>query len=381
MQPVSILGSTGSIGRQALRVCKALRRPVAALSANRSVQLIEEQARAFCPKKVCMMDEEAFRDLRVRLRDTKTEVLFGMQGLCEIAAGPDGGMPLNALVGMIGLRPTLAALEAGKTVALANKETLVAAGELVRRTAREHGGRLLPVDSEHSAIFQCLHGNDKKAMRRILLTASGGPFYGKTREQLQSVTLEDALHHPNWSMGKKITVDSATMMNKGLELIEAMWLFDAAPEQIEVLIHRQSLLHSAVEYGDGSIIAQLASPDMALPIQLALTWPQRVDTGIVEPLDLIGAGSLTFAAPDETAFGCLKLAKQAAKAGGLAPCILNAANEAAVGLFLEEKIGFLEIERRVSHALERMGAPGYRSLEEVLLAAQEAEKLALFPAK
>ena len=377
MEPVSILGSTGSIGTQALRVCRALGRPVAALSADRSTKLLEEQARAFLPQKVCVTNEEAFRDIRVRLQDTGIKLLFGMEGLCEIAADPACGMPLNALVGMVGLRPTLAALTEGKTVALANKETLVAAGELVQNTAKRHGGRLLPVDSEHSAIFQCLWGNDKKAMRRILLTASGGPFYGKTRAQLQNVTLSDALRHPNWSMGRKITVDSATLMNKGLELIEAMWLFDAAPSQIEILVHRQSLMHSAVEYMDGSILAQLSHPDMALPIQLALTWPKRVDTDVIEPLDLIRAGTLSFAAPDEETFGCLRLAKEAAKTGGLAPCILNAANEAAVALFLKEKIGFLEIEERVGHALERLGAPAYRTLEEVLAAAEEARELAL----
>ncbi|MCI8441474.1 MAG: 1-deoxy-D-xylulose-5-phosphate reductoisomerase [Provencibacterium sp.] len=377
MEPVGILGSTGSIGAQALRVCRALGRPVVALSADKSTKLLEEQARAFLPKKVCVTNEEAFRDIRVRLQDTGIQLLFGMQGLCEIAADPACGMPLNALVGMVGLRPTLAALEAGKTVALANKETLVAAGELVQNTAKQHGGSLLPVDSEHSAIFQCLHGNDKKAMRRILLTASGGPFYGQTREQLQKVTLSQALCHPNWSMGKKITVDSATLMNKGLELIEAMWLFDAAPSQIEILIHRQSLMHSAVEYTDGSIIAQLSRPDMALPILLALTWPERVDAGVVAPLDLIRAGTLSFAAPDEETFGCLRLAKRAAEAGGLAPCILNAANEAAVALFLEEKIGFLEIEERVGSVLERLGAPAYQTLEEVLSAAEEAKRLVL----
>lgn len=376
MEPVSILGSTGSIGTQALRVCRALGRPVAALSADSSTGLLEEQARAFHPQKVCMTDEAACRDLRVRLRDTDIQVLGGMEGLCEIAADPACGMPLNALVGMVGLRPTLRALEAGKTVALANKETLVAAGELVQNTAKAHGGRLLPVDSEHSAIFQCLWGNDKKAVRRILLTASGGPFYGKTREELQTATLAGALCHPNWSMGRKITVDSATLMNKGLELIEAMWLFDVPPEQITILVHRQSLVHSAVEYRDGSILAQLSQPDMALPIQLALTYPERAETGVVEPLDLLRAGTLTFAAPDEETFGCLRLAKAAAKAGGLAPCILNAANEAAVALFLEERIPFLEIEERVGYALSRLGAPAYRTLEEVLAAAAEAKALA-----
>ncbi len=362
---ISILGSTGSIGTQALKVCEALGLTPAALTAYHSAAALERQARRWRPAYAACVDEAAARDLKVRLHDTDIRVGGGEEALCE-AASMEGCAVLNAVVGMAGLPATLRALEAGHTVALANKETLVAAGELVMRTAEEHRAALLPVDSEHSAIFQCLQGNDKKALRRILLTASGGPFYGRSREELRNVTPADALCHPNWTMGAKITIDSATLMNKGLEFIEAMWLFGVSPEQIEVLVHRQSVVHSAVEYGDGSVIAQLGVPDMALPIQYALTYPERAATGLVQAVDLFSVGTLTFAPPDEETFGCLGLAKAAAARGGLAPCVLNAANEAAVALFLLEKIGFLDIEALVAAALENVPAGSYSALSEVL---------------
>lgn len=372
---LSILGSTGSIGTQALDVCRTLGLTVAALSANRNVGLLENQARCHSPKVVCLMDEKAAADLRVRLADMPVRVTSGLEGLCQIAAEM-GDMVLNSVVGMVGLAPTLSALKSGKTVALANKETLVAAGELVMHTAVQYGAKLLPVDSEHSAIFQCLQGNDKRDMDHILLTASGGPFLGRTREELYGVSREEALRHPNWSMGPKITVDSATLMNKGLELIEAMWLFGVEPEQIEILIHPESIVHSAVAYRDGAVMAQLGAPDMRLAIQYALTYPRRV-SGPVKPLDLTALGALTFRHPDEETFGCLAAAKEAARRGGLAPCVVNAANEAAVALFLEGKIGFLGIEERVWGALEAVPAPGYSTLEEVWEAEQAARTYVL----
>lgn len=369
---ISILGSTGSIGTQAIKVCEALGLRVRALAAKSNVSLLEQQARRLRPALLSVSSEEARRDLRVRLADMNVEILLGTEGMCEIAADGENDLVLNSVVGMVGLRPTLAALEAGKDVALANKETLVAAGGLVTDTARRHGARLIPVDSEHSAIFQCLCGNDSKDVRRLLLTASGGPFFGRRSEELEHVMVEDALRHPNWQMGAKITVDCATMMNKGLEFIEAMWLFGVAPEQIEILVHRESVVHSMVEYRDGAVMAQLGEPDMAIPIQYALTFPRRLPCE-VRTLDLFEVGKLTFQRPDYETFRCLGAALEAAKRGGLSPCVVNAANEAAVALFLERKIGFMEIARLVCGALEEVPAGDYGTLDEVLAAARRAQ--------
>lgn len=371
---ISILGSTGSIGTQALKVCGALGLTPRVLTAHKNAAALAAQARRWHPAFVACADESAAKELCLSLHDMDIRVGGGPQALLEAAAFDGCDVVLNAVVGMAGLPPTMQALEMGRDVALANKETLVAAGALVTKTARMHGAHLLPVDSEHSAIFQCLQGNDNRQLRRILLTASGGPFYGYSRAQLHNIRPEDALRHPNWSMGAKITVDSATLMNKGLELIEAMWLFGLPPEQIQILIHRQSIVHSGVEYCDGSVIAQMGVPDMALPIQYALTYPQRVDTGLIRPLDLFSVGTLTFAAPDEETFGCLRLAKEAASSGGLAPCILNAANEEAVSLFLSGQIRFPEIELLVREALSSVPSGEYTTLQQVLDTEQAARR-------
>ena len=372
---ISILGSTGSIGRQSLDVIAACGMSVAALTANSSVERMEEQARQFKPELAVLVDEKAAADLRVRLADTNVRVLSGMEGLMEAAAIPSADTVITAVVGMVGLRPTLAAIREGKRIALANKETLVCAGQLVLEEARDYGARILPVDSEHSALFQSLEGNkDRGEVKRLILTCSGGPFYGKTREQLQGMTREDALRHPNWSMGAKITVDSATLMNKGLEFIEAMHLYQMPPEKIAIVVHRESIIHSLVEYCDNAMIAQLGSPDMRLPIQYALTWPKRVP-GPATPLDLWNCGPLTFGAPDLDTFRCLALALEAAKTGGTAGAILNGANEAAVAQFLAGKIGFLDIADKVARAMERVPVvkdPGLTDVLEADAAAREA---------
>lgn len=365
MKNIAILGSTGSIGTQALLVCEQLGIKITALSARQNAGLLENQARKYHPKIVVMTNEAAAATLKTALADTNIRVLSGTEALCEAAALPESDMVLNSVMGMVGLPPTLAALKAKKPVALANKETLVAAGELVMKTANDNSTAIIPVDSEHSAIFQCLCGNAKNEVRRIILTASGGPFFGKTRAELKSVTLRQALCHPSWSMGKKITVDSATLMNKGLELIEAVWLFGVSPDMIDVHVHRESILHSAVEFCDGAVIAQLGTADMALPIRYALCYPHR-SKSTLPPLDLFAVGALTFSPPDCETFRALPLARATIERGGLSPCILNAANEAAVGLFLEEKIGFLDIERLVEGALEHLPAGGYTQLSEVL---------------
>ena len=335
---LSILGATGSIGRQTLDVAAHLGLPVCALAAGKSAAALEEAARRFQPKLAALYDEKAAADLRVRLADTGTKVLSGMGGLLEAASLPEADTVLAAMSGAVGLRPALRAIEAGKKLALANKETLVCAGHLVTALAKEKGTPLLPVDSEHSAIFQCLQGGGE--VRRILLTASGGPFRGLSKEELRRVTKEDALRHPNWTMGPKITVDSATLMNKGLEFIEAMWLFDLPPEKITVLVHPQSVVHSAVEFVDGAVIAQLGTPDMRLPIQLALTWPERKPSP-APALDLTKTAPLTFEEPDPERFPCLALAMECAGHSGTADCaVMNAANEEAVGAFLRGQIGF-----------------------------------------
>ena len=370
---ISILGSTGSIGRQTLEVAEACGHWVAALTVNRSVELAEAQARKFRPELVAAADESAAADLRVRLADTPIRVAGGPGGLLE-AAGLDGAdTVVTAVVGIAGLPPTLAAIDAGKRIALANKETLVCAGDLVMARAREKGADIVPVDSEHSAIFQCLQGcRDRGEVRRLILTASGGPFFGKSREELAQVTRAQALRHPNWSMGAKITIDSATLMNKGLEFIEAMRLYAVPPEKISVVVHRESIIHSLVEFVDGAVLAQLGTADMRLPIQYALTWPERTE-GPAAPLDLLSCPPLTFHRPDPEAFPCLALALDCAKRGGTATAILNGANEAAVALFLEDQIGFLDIPRLVAGALDRVAAkPGGYDLEDVFEADRAA---------
>ncbi len=376
MKKLSLLGSTGSIGTQALQVVQNLREQgekweVAALAARSSVNRLEEQARKFHPEVVAVFDEGAALSLRQSLRDTDIQVLSGMEGLCEAAAWPGADLTLNAVVGMVGLQPTLAALQAGKALALANKETLVAGGAIVMEAARKRNLPILPVDSEHSAIFQCLQGcPERGALKKVVLTASGGPFFGRSRQKLAGVTREQALRHPNWDMGAKITIDSATMMNKGLEVMEASWLFDMPEHRIEVVVHRESVIHSMVEYQDNAVVAQLGVPDMAVPIQYALTYPRRMPSPAGE-LDLCALGKLTFYPPDREAFPCLELCREALRRGGLVPAAANGANEQAVALFLEGKIGFLEIPRLVEVAMDRQ-APGVVTLETVLEADQEA---------
>lgn len=376
MKKLSLLGSTGSIGTQALQVVQNLREQgekweVAALAARSSVNRLEEQARKFHPEVVAVFDEGAALSLRQSLRDTDIQVLSGMEGLCEAAAWPGADLTLNAVVGMVGLQPTLAALQAGKALALANKETLVAGGAIVMEAARKRNLSILPVDSEHSAIFQCLQGcPERGALKKLVLTASGGPFFGRSRQELAGVTREQALRHPNWDMGAKITIDSATMMNKGLEVMEASWLFDLPEHRIDVVVHRESVIHSMVEYQDNAVVAQLGVPDMAVPIQYALTYPRRMPSPAGE-LDLCALGKLTFYPPDREAFPCLELCREALRRGGLVPAAANGANEQAVALFLEGKIGFLDIPRLVEAAMDRQ-APGVVTLETVLEADQEA---------
>ncbi len=369
---LSILGSTGSIGRQSLEVMAALGLSVGALTAHQNAKLMVEQARAFHPELVVMTDDHAARDLAVRLADTDIRVAAGRAGLLEAATLESVDTVLTAVVGSAGLEPTLAAIEAGKDIALANKETLVCAGVLVTEAARRKGVKLLPVDSEHSAIFQCLQGcEDRGEVARLILTASGGPFYGKDRKALELVTCKEALKHPNWSMGAKITIDSATMMNKGFEVIEAMWLYGLPLSKIDVVIHRESIIHSLVEFQDGAVLAQLGTPDMRLPIQYALTWPQR-EPGPAKKLDLLRCGSLTFLPPDGENFPCLGLARQAATQGGVVPAALNGANEVAVALFLEGKIGFYDIPRLCEQAMAAAPAVEAPTLEDILAADDRA---------
>ena len=373
---ISLLGSTGSIGRQSLQVIAACGMTVAALTANRDVKRMEEQCRRFRPRLAVMMDPAAAADLRTCLADTDIRVASGPDGLVEAAALPEADTVLTAVVGMVGLVPTLAAVRQGKRIALANKETLVCAGELVMECADRYGAEIVPVDSEHSAIFQCLQGSkDRGEVRRLILTASGGPFCGWEKEAIAAATVEQALNHPNWSMGAKITVDSATLMNKGLEFIEAMRLYRMPPEKISIVIHRESIIHSLVEYCDNAVLAQLGVPDMRLPIQYALTWPARTEA-VAKPLDLLTCPPLTFHAPDYEAFPCLSLALEAAKTGGTATAILNGANEAAVGLFLAGKISFGDIAKRVERALAGVPVIQSPTLEDVLEADSAARELA-----
>ena len=371
---LSILGSTGSIGRQTLDVAQVCGHQVAALTVNRSVELAEQQARQFQPQLVVAVDESAARDLKQRLADTSIRVVGGREGLMEAATLPQADTVVTAVVGIAGLEPTLAAIDQGKRIALANKETLVCAGDLVMRRAEEKGAEIVPVDSEHSAIFQCLQGcKDRGEVKRLIITASGGPFFGKTREELEHVTRAQALRHPNWAMGAKITIDSATLMNKGLEFIEAMRLYHMPPQQIQVVVHRESIIHSLVEFNDGAILAQLGTADMRVPIQYALTWPERTP-GPATPLDLLTCPPLTFAKPDPDTFRCLGLALECAQKGGTSTAILNGANEVAVELFLEEKISFLDIARLVEGALERVASKPADTLEDVLEADREARQ-------
>jgi 1-deoxy-D-xylulose-5-phosphate reductoisomerase len=366
MKTISILGSTGSIGTQTLQVCKDLGIGVAALSAGSNIDLLEQQIRAFNVPVASVYDPARAEMLKQRLTGFPCEVYSGEEGNCIVASVPKASLVVTAMMGMIGLKPTLAAIEAGKDIGLANKETLVCAGQIVMPAAARKGVRILPVDSEHSAIFQCLQGAGENKIAKILLTASGGPFFGKSRAELEKVTVEDALNHPNWSMGSKITIDSATLMNKGLEWMEAKWLFDVPDDAIEVVVHRESIIHSAVEFSDHSVIAQMGVPSMYLPIKYALTYPARVQSGDFA-LSLIGK-TLHFEQADEETFTCLKLAKQASRMGGLYPTVLNGANEQAVSLFLSGKIRFLQIADLVKNALAHTPKGDAQNLDDVLAA-------------
>ena len=372
MRKISILGSTGSIGTQTLEVVENLGDiRVAAITGNKNIALLEKQARKFQPELVAVMDAENAKALQSRLSDTKIRIVSGMDGLVEAATYEDVDTVVTSVVGNVGLQPTFAAIRAGKNIALANKETLVSAGQLVMDFAKQHHVRIYPVDSEHSAIFQSLQGNAGNRISRILLTASGGPFQSKKREELEHVTAADALAHPNWHMGKKITIDSATLMNKGLEVMEAKWLFDVDIDQIEVLVHPQSIVHSMVEFCDGVVLAQLGTPDMRLPIRYAMTYPKRGENP-APPLDLLNSPPLTFMEPDREVFPCLRLAEEAAEQGGTACAILNGANEEAVRLFLEQKIGFYDISDLVAEVRAMVPTVQSPSLENILTADREA---------
>lgn len=369
---IALLGSTGSIGRQTLEVARELGLSVAALTANKSVDLIEQQAREFCPRLAVLYDEDAARELRARLSDTNTQVLSGMEGLLAAATADDADTVVTAVMGMIGLQPTLAAIEKKKRIALANKETLVCAGELVVAAAERCGAEIVPVDSEHSAIFQCLQGcRDRGEIKRLILTCSGGPFYGLSLQELATKTKADALKHPNWTMGAKITIDSATLMNKGLEIIEAMRLYRLPLRQVDAVIHRQSIVHSLVEFHDGAMLAQLGTPDMKLPIRYAMTYPNRA-VSPAEPLDLLKCPPLTFAEPDEEVFRCLKIAKQCAAIGNVYCAAMNGANGEAVAAFLCDEIGICAIPDLIEAALDKTETVYQPQLSDIL----EADRLA-----
>lgn len=374
---LSILGSTGSIGTQTLDVARNLNITVSALTASTNVKAVEEQVREFKPRLAVMFNEDAAKDLKARISDTNTTVEYGMEGLIHAATISEADTVLTSVVGMVGLKPTLAAINAKKNIALANKETLVTGGKLVMQAVKENGVNLYPVDSEHSAIFQCLQGmNDKKELKKIILTASGGPFFGKKKSELENVTLEQALNHPNWSMGKKITIDSSTMMNKGLEVIEAKWLFDIDVDNIDVVVHRESIIHSMVEFTDNSVIAQLGVPDMRIPIQYAITYPQRVPSS-VKPLSLTDIGTLTFAKPDYDTFTCLSQCIRAIKEGQLAPVAANGANEMAVELFLNNKIKFLQIGELVQQAIDSVSKNELTCVDDIINADKVAREFVL----
>ena len=348
---ISILGSTGSIGTQSLEVARELGIKVCALSCKSNIDLLEKQIREFRPSIVAVESEKSAMDLKNRIKNLDTKVFAGMEGLCEVASCSESEILLNSVVGMVGLEPTLCAIESGIDIALANKETLVSGGALVMKRAKEKNVNIIPVDSEHSAIFQCLRGcSSKKALRKIILTASGGPFFGKNKSELKKVKKEDALKHPNWSMGSKITIDSATMMNKGLEIIEAAWLFDMMPDDIEVVVHRESVIHSLIEYVDHSMIAQLGVPSMKIPIQYALTFPERLPS-MIKSANLCDIGTLSFFKPDYEIFEALNICTEAIKKGNLFPAVMNGANEEAVYLFLNDKIAFLDITKFVKKAM------------------------------
>ncbi len=369
---VSILGSTGSIGRQSLDIIEHLGLSVCALTAGTNAERMAQQCRRFLPKLAVMASQAAADRLQQQIRDLDIEIAWGETGLIRAASMAECDCVITAVVGMVGLKPTLAAIRAGKRIGLANKETLVCAGELVMAEAERCGAQIIPVDSEHSAIFQCLMGsNHPREIKRLILTCSGGPFFGMDRQTLTHVTKADALKHPNWKMGEKITIDCATLMNKGLEVIEAMRLYHLPLEQVDVVIHRQSIVHSLVEFRDGAVMAQLGAPDMRLPIQLALTYPERKDC-IVDTLDLTSCGALTFSEPDMQAFPCLDLARACAKAGGTSCPVMNGANEEAVAMFLRDEIGFYDIYERVKHAVETVPFIAEPSLEQIL----EADRLA-----
>ena len=369
---LSILGSTGSIGTQSLETARKCGYSVSALSAYSNVDLIEEQIREFKPQIAALVDENAAKELKNRVADMDVKVLPGIEGVCECARVESADTVINSVVGMAGLKPTLSAIEANKKIALANKETLVAGGLLVTTEAKAKGVDILPVDSEHSAIFQCLQGqHTNKALKRIILTASGGPFFGKTREELEKVTVADALKHPNWSMGQKITIDSATMMNKGLELIEAVWLFDVHPSKIEIVVHRESIIHSAVEYDDNAVIAQMGLPDMKIPIQYALTYPERIES-LTGELDLTKLGTLTFYKPDYDTFRCMDICREAITRGGLYPAFANSANEQANLMFRKGEIGFLQIAELVEKVMNEAPKAETYTVDDVY----EADKLA-----
>lgn len=372
MKNIVILGSTGSIGEQALKVARNGDYKVLGIAAGSNIDLLEAQAREFNVRAVGVFNTEKGIELKKRLADTDIDVYVGEEGVCRVA-GIKADITLNAIVGIAGLRPTFAAIEAGNDIALANKETLVTAGTLVNKAMNEKGLKLLPVDSEHSAIFQSLQGSPKKSLNKIILTASGGPFYGKTREELENVTVKEALKHPNWSMGAKITIDSATLMNKGLEVIEAVHLFGLSADNIEVLVHRQSILHSAVEFSDGAVIGQLGTPDMCLPIQYALTYPDRGEL-CCKRLSLADVGTMTFAKPDMETFPCLKICIDAINEGGLKPAAANGANEEAVALFLNGKIKFLDIPRLVKAAADKQEKVDSYTLEDVFEADRRARE-------
>ena len=366
MKNIAVLGSTGSIGTQTLEIVREQGDiTVSALAAGSNIALLERQIREFSPKLACVFDEEKAKELRVKAADTATKIVSGMEGLIEVATIPESEILVTAIVGMLGTRPTVAAIRAGKAIALANKETLVTAGHIIMPMAKEHHVPILPVDSEHSAIFQSLQGNEGNRIARILLTASGGPFRGRTKEQLKDIRVEDALKHPNWSMGRKITVDSSTLVNKGLEVMEAKWLFGVKAEQIQVVVHPQSVIHSAVEYEDGAVIAQLGTPDMRLPIQYALYYPERRSLS-GKRLNLFELGSLTFEQPDTETFRGLSLAYEAMERGGNMPTIFNAANERAVALFLEHRISWTGITELIEDCMNGVAYRENPGLEEIL---------------
>lgn len=372
---ISILGSTGSIGTQTLSVAREYKGiEIKAITANSNIELLEEQAREFKPELVAVMNEEKAKDLKIKLADTDTRVVAGKEGLIEAASINSAQTVVTAVVGISGLEPTIEAIKAKKNIALANKETLVTGGHIVTALAKENGISILPVDSEHSAIFQSLMGNNHRDIKRILLTASGGPFFGKKRDELKNIKPEDALKHPNWDMGAKVTIDSSTLVNKGLEIIEAKWLFDVDIDRIKVLVHRQSIVHSMVEFRDNGIIAQLGTPDMRLPIQFALTYPDRLPMNGNE-MDFCKYSNLTFDEPDTETFFALELAKWAGREGGTLPTVFNSADEVAVEMFLKGEISYLEISEKIQYAMENIKNIQNPSLEEILLTDKEARSL------